>query len=219
MPSLGERLISEVFSTLFFFSVKHIPWTTKVQDRTRSPRSDPFQSPENPIPSIPNHRSSQLRSARGNSRAAPCSGVPGRWGTGMSVPGLGMLRAPASLSRRPFPACPLQPEPPEHPSLRHTDFLRKKSEDLQLSVFRTHLGQSCQGRPVSAEYRPCRGGFCRAAPAPLGLQVRVPPVPHPSPRQGSQPPSPYVPSRQMLVPEPLSVPCPAPTRRPPGPRG
>lgn len=176
----------------------------ELQDRTRSLRSDPFQSPENGFPSIPNHRSCQLRSARGYSRAAPCAEVRERCGMGMPVSGFGMRRAPASRSRCPLPACPLQPEPPGHPALRPVPvltvrgFLKEKNQRtwrLSAFLFRTYLGPSWQCPTKVGRSGECRvpalerGLFpgCPRSPRAASAGTVPASLPHASPRQGSRP--------------------------------
>lgn len=113
----------------------------------------------------------------------------------MSVPSLGVRRAPASLSRSPLPACRLQPEPPGHPALRPVPiltehgFFKEKNQRTcgcrfsfsELTWDRPGSVRRGQGGAASAAHRPCSGGFTRAAPLPAGYKCADPPsrTPHP----------------------------------------
>lgn len=154
----------------------------ELQDRTRRLRSDPFQSPENQLPSIPNHRTLSCAQPV----AAPSAAVRGRCGTGMPVPASGC--APASQSRGPLPASALQPEHPGHPAPRPVPvltvqgFLKEKNRGLAAVSFPfqnlpgTVLAESDEGR---AERRVPRPGPAAGA-FPTGCRCGFLPSLHPS---------------------------------------
>lgn len=165
----------------------------ELQDRTRRLRSDPFQSPENQLPSIPNHRTQQ-RSARGGSeRRGPRALRDGDAGAGFGM--RSCIPVPGSPSRlRSTARAPRTPCAASCACLDGTRIFKGKKQRTcgcqfsfsELTWDRPSRVRRRSGGAASAASRPCSGGFSH------GLQVRVPaltPSLHPSrlTRQGSRP--------------------------------